>query len=246
MIVSGPEDLEGLRRIGAIVAEVRDAMLREVKPGVSTLALDEFGIELLRDRNAYSAPRLAYNFPGYTCISVNDQLAHGIPSATKVLQEGDLVNIDVSAMLDGYWADTGASCAVGQVSPKLRKLLWTTQEVQREAMQLCRAGQPINVVGRHIEKRARKAGFRVVKDLSGHGVGRYIHEKPQIFNHYDPTLTTPLQEGLVITIEPFLTTGAEATIQDADGWTLRTPDGSLGAQFEHTFVVTRGAPIVLT
>ncbi|HEX5095529.1 MAG TPA: type I methionyl aminopeptidase, partial [Acidimicrobiia bacterium] len=195
---------------------------------------------------ARSAPRLAYDFPGNTCISVNDALAHGIPSAAVVLREGDLVNVDVSAELDGFWADTGASAAVGEVSARHRTLLDVTRVARDEAIATVRAGARVGVVGRAVERRAKRHGFRVIRNIGGHGVGRYIHEEPHVANHFDPSARTVLHEGLVLAIEPFLTTGATQVIEDADGWTLRTPDGSRGAQFEHTVVVTRGAPIILT
>jgi methionyl aminopeptidase len=246
MSIEGPDDLEGLRRIGAIVARARDAVLQEVRAGVTTAELDEVGRDVLLAHGARSAPQLAYNFPGYTCISVNDALAHGIPSRRQVLREGDLVNVDVSAELDGYWADTGASAPVGTVAPRLRQLLWTTREAQAEAMQQARAGQPLNRIGSVIERRAKKHGFRVVRTLGGHGVGRHIHEPPHVSNVYEAKDKTLLWEGLVLTIEPFLTTRATDVIESDDGWTLRTPDGSVGAQFEHTFVVTKDRPIVLT
>ena len=246
MSIEGPEDLEGLRRAGRAVAEARDAMLAEVQPGVSTAELDEVGRAVLDRHGARSAPQLAYDFPGCTCISVNSALAHGIPSRTTVLREGDLVNIDVSAELDGYWADTGASAPVGAVAPRLRNLLWATRIAQREGMQAARAGARLHAIGAAVERRARRHGFRVVDNLGGHGVGRNIHEQPHVPNVFDRRNTLRLWEGLVLTIEPFLTTRAREVIEDDDGWTLRTPDGSVGAQFEHTFVVTRGEPIVLT
>jgi methionyl aminopeptidase len=246
MSIEGPDDLEMLRKIGAIVARARDAMLEEVRAGVTTAELDEVGRDVLVASGARSAPQLAYNFPGWTCISVNDELAHGIPSKTKVLREGDLVNVDVSAELDGYWADTGASAPVGTVAPKLRQLLWTTREAQAEAMLAARAGAPLNQIGAVIERRAKRHGFRVVRTLGGHGVGRHIHEPPHVSNVFEKRDKTVLWEGLVLTIEPFLTTKATHVIEDDDGWTLRTPDGSVGAQFEHTFVVTKDRPIVLT
>ena len=246
MSLEGPDDLAGLRRVGAAVAEARDAMAREARPGVTTAALDEVGRDVLRKHGARSAPRLAYGFPGYTCISVNDALAHGVPSPRHKLRDGDLVNVDVSAELDGYWADTGASVPVGTVTPLLQALLAATRRAQREGMAEARAGQPLHAVGRAVERRAKKAGFRVVRDLAGHGVGRFIHEEPQVSNTFDPRDLTVLSEGLVLAIEPFLTTGATRIVQDDDGWTLRTPDGSIGAQFEHTIVVTEGDPIVIT
>jgi methionyl aminopeptidase len=246
MSIEGPDDLEGLRRAGRAVAEARDAMLAEVRVGISTAELDEVGRGVLAAHGARSAPQLAYDFPGCTCISVNTALAHGVPSATEVLREGDLVNVDVSAELDGYWADTGASTAVGQVAPRLKNLLWATRIAQREGMQAARAGAPLHAIGAAVERRARKHGFRVIQNLGGHGVGRHIHEEPHVPNVFDRRNTLRLWEGLVLTIEPFFSTRARTVVEDDDGWTLRTPDGSVGAQFEHTFVVTKGEPIVLT
>ena len=245
MSIDGQHDVVGLQRAGAAVAEARDTMAAHVAPGISTLELDAIGRDVLRRHGARSAPQLAYDFPGTTCISVNDELAHGIPSR-RVLREGDLVNIDVSAELDGYWADSGASYAVGEVTPRLRNLLHTTRAALADAMREVRAGVPIRNIGRAVEKRAKRAGFRVVRDLCGHGVGRNIHEPPNVPNTFERGNRDLLHEGLVITIEPFLTTGATSIYEDDDGWTLRTPDRSIGAQFEHTMIVTSGAPIVVT
>ena len=245
MSIDGQNDVEGLKRAGAAVAEARDAMAAHVAAGVRTRELDAIGREVLRRHGARSAPQLAYDFPGTTCISVNDELAHGIPS-DRVLRDGDLVNIDVSAELDGYWADSGASFAVGEVKPRLRSLLFTTKAALSDAMREARAGAPIRNIGRAVERRAKRAGFRVVRDLCGHGVGRHIHEPPNVPNTFDRLNGSVLHEGLVITIEPFLTTGATSIYEDDDGWTLRTPDGSVGAQFEHTLIITQGEPIVVT
>lgn len=245
MSIDGQDDVEGLRRAGAAVAEARDAMAAEVAPGISTRELDAIGREVLRQHGARSAPQLAYDFPGTTCISVNDELAHGIPGE-RVLRAGDLVNIDVSAELDGYWADSGASFAVGEVKPRLSALLTATRAALSDAMREVRAGAPIRQIGRAVERRAKRAGFRVVRDLCGHGVGRHIHEPPNVPNTFEARNHEVLHEGLVITIEPFLTTGATRIVEADDGWTLRTPDGSIGAQFEHTMIVTRGEPIVVT
>jgi methionyl aminopeptidase len=246
MTIKEAGELEALRRIGAVVAEARDTMGRAVAPGISTLELDAIGRQVLERHGARSAPQLAYDFPAATCISVNDELAHGIPSAKKILREGDLVNIDVSAELDGLWADTGASFAVGRVSARDQKLLWTSKQALHDAMGLARAGNALRDIGRAVERRAKKAGLQVVRNLCGHGVGRFIHEPPSVPNTAAECDRTRLWEGLVITIEPFVTTGARSYEEDDDGWTLRTPDGSRGAQFEHTMVITKGAPIVLT
>lgn len=246
MSIDDPKDIDGLKRVGAAVAAARDAMSASVAPGVTTADLDAIGREVLKSHGARSAPQLAYNFPGTTCISVNDEIAHGIPSAARKLREGDLVNIDVSAELDGYWADSGASFPVGAVTPRASALLSATKQALSDAMVEARAGNPLRNIGRAVERRAKKAGFRVVRNLCGHGVGRHIHEKPSVPNTFDPRERAVLWEGLVITIEPFLTMSANMVVEDDDGWTLRTPDGSLGAQFEHTLVITKNHPIVIT
>lgn len=246
MSIEGQHDLDGLRRAGAAVAEARDAMGAALAAGMSTAELDAVGAEILRKHGARPAPKLAYGFPGTACISVNDAIAHGIPSPNCVLQEGDLVNIDVSAELDGYWADTGASFAVGKPLEQAGRLLAATRLALQEAMQVARAGTPLRNIGKTVENRAKKTGFRVIRNLCGHGVGRYIHEEPSVSNTFEPRNRQLLSEGLVITIEPFFTISATETVEDPDGWTLRTADGSLGAQFEHTLVITRGRPIVIT
>ena len=246
MSINDEQDVEGLKRVGSVVAAARDAMGAHVAPGVTTAELDAIGKEILERHGARSAPQLAYGFPGTTCISVNDELAHGIPSPERALREGDLVNIDVSAELDGYWADTGASFPVGKVSAQSSALLQATRRALEDAMAEARAGEPMRNIGRAVERRAKQCGFRVVRNLSGHGVGRFIHEDPQVLNTFQPRDRTVLSEGLVITIEPFLTTGATMAVEAPDGWTLRSRDGSRGAQFEHTLIIRRGHPIVVT
>jgi methionyl aminopeptidase len=246
MTITSQADIDGLLRVGAAVAEARDMMGQHAAPGVSTGELDEIGRVILAKHGARSAPQLAYGFPGVTCISVNDALAHGIPSHECVLADGDLVNIDVSAELDGYWADTGASFAVGTVSARAGALLRATQEALEDALSVARAHKPLRDIARAVERRARRGGFAVVRELCGHGVGRHIHEPPNVPNVLSREGDRLLWEGLVMTIEPFLTTKARSVEEDDDGWTLRTPDGSRGAQFEHTLIVTRGAPLVVT
>lgn len=246
MTVEDDDDLAGLARVARVVADARDEMLAAARPDVTTGELDAIGRDVLRRSGARSAPRLAYGFPGWTCISINDEAAHGVPSLTRHLREGDLVNIDVSAELDGFWADTGASAAVGEVSPEHRLLVQATRAAQRDAMSAARAGRPLRHIGRAVERRARRHGFGVVADLCGHGVGRHIHEEPSVPGVEVRRDRTVLWEGLVIAIEPFLSTGATSIVEADDGWTLRTTDGSRTAQFEHTVVITHGEPIVLT
>ena len=245
MTIDNDEDLDGLSRAGRVVAEARDAMLAAVSPGVTTGELDAIGREVFRRHGARSAPKITYNFPATTCISVNDEAAHGIPSKRRTLRQGDLVNIDVSAELDGYWSDTGMSTSVGAATPLARRLLSATRLAQRDAMIAARAGNRLRDVGRAVQGRARRHGFCVIRNLYGHGIGRALHEEPSVPST-DDRQPLRLWEGLVLAVEPFLSVSAHYVVDDADGWTLRTDDGSLVAQFEHTMVVTNGEPVVLT
>lgn len=246
MSIESEQDLEGLKRSGRVVALTVLEMARHLKPGITTKELDDIGAAFLKKHGARSAPIMAYNFPGWTCISVNDEAAHGIPG-DRVIQAGDLVNIDVSAELDGYVTDTGSTFAVPPVSPGKQKLMTCTKQALQNALSVARAGQSINAIGGAVEAQAKKCGFKVIRNLTGHGVGRHIHEEPRnVLNYYDNRDRRKLKEGMVLTIEPFLSTGAEAVITMRDGWTLKTPDGSLLAQYEHTIVITKGKPIIIT
>jgi len=245
MTIEHESDLEGLRRAGALVASILASMREAALPGTRSRELDAFGAGLMRQAGARSAPQLTYGFPGATCISINRVLAHGIPDGT-VLRAGDLVNIDVSAELDGYFADTGASFVVGQASPAQQRLLDATREARDAAIAQLRAGGRINSIGRTIEAVAARRGLRVVRNLGSHGTGRALHEVPgHIPGHYVAGDARGLHEGMVITVEPFLATHCNRADEAGDGWSLTCRRG-YGAQFEHTVVVTRGAPIVLT
>jgi methionyl aminopeptidase len=246
MVVTGDEEFEGLRRVGRVCALALREMAASLRPGMTTGELDRIGERVLRAHGARSAPILAYKFPGWTCISVNDEAAHGIPGP-RVIQPGDLVNIDVSAELDGYWADMGASFVVPPADPKRVRLVEAARRAQQAAAAVVRAGRPMNLVGKAVEAEAKRAGFKVIRDLGSHGVGRHIHEEPHFIPaFFDPKEQRRFAEGTVLTIEPFLTTRAMHTKTAADGWTIRTIDGSISAQFEHTYVVTKGAPIPIT
>lgn len=246
MIVQNEKDLAALQRIGEICGQTLQHMLRHVEPGITTKELDRIGAAFLQQQGAASAPIAAYNYPGWTCISVNEVVAHGVPSK-RVIKAGDVVNIDVSAVLEGYWADTGATMLVPPAKPKLKKLTQVTKEALYAGISAARPGKPVSDIGRAIERVARKNRLQVIPQLSGHGVGRSIHEAPDVPNFYAPkSRKILLQEGLVITIEPFLNLGRGIIVQEADGWTLRTPDHSYSAQYEHTVVITDGEPLLVT
>lgn len=246
MTIDSPEDIARLKRIGHVVALALKAMQEAVRPGITTQELDDIGLAILNEHGARSAPRLAYNFPGATCISINNEAAHGIPGSRQV-QPGDLVNLDVSAELDGYFGDAAVTVPVPPVEARNHNLVLTAQRALQQAITAAQAGQPMNGIGKVIESEARKNGFATIRDLGGHGVGRGIHEDPHnVANYYNPLDRRILKEGTVLTIEPFITTGANHVFTDSDGWTLKTTDGSLSAQFEHTLVITRGKPVITT
>jgi methionyl aminopeptidase len=221
-------------------------MMEQVQAGITTRELDEIGRAFLEAEGARSAPQAAYNFPGATCISVSPVIAHGIPGE-HILHEGELIHIDVSAELEGYYADTGGSLVVSRRDRHFDKLFDATKSTLHKALRAAKAGNPLNGIGRTIQTEARKRGFNVIYDLTSHGIGRNLHENPkEILNFYDPQDRRVLHEGLVLAIEPFLTTGIGRVVEESDGWSLRTVDRAIAAQFEHTIVVTQNEPIILT
>lgn len=213
---------------------------------MTTAELDLIGAEILESFGASSAPKITYNFPGSTCISVNEEVAHGIPGP-RVINAGDLINIDVSAELNGYYGDAGVSFQLPPYNDDILRLCRSTEETMMSVINHLRAGMKVNEIGRMMELEARKRGYRVVRNLCSHGIGKSLHEKPfEILPFYNPRVTTVLKEGQVITVEPFLSTGADYVEQQSDGWTLSVVDNGRVAQFEHTIIVTKGEPIILT
>jgi len=246
MTIEDEDDLKHLRAIGRIVYETMILMSKQIEVGMTTRELDQIGQQNLEKYDARSAPKVTYDFPGYTCISINEEAAHGIPGDRRV-EASDVVNIDVSAELNGYFGDTGGTFLVPPVDPKMEYLCQSTRKALRQAMKAAKAGARINQIGRAIEKTARQTGFVILKDLGSHGIGRSLHDEPQFIpNFYDKSDQRILKEGQVITIEPFLSTGSEQTETADDGWTLTTGPGNFSAQYEYTMVITRGKPIVLT
>jgi len=246
MTADSQKDIQSLKAIGHICAETLRRMMSATRAGMTTRELDEIGRALLEAEGARSAPQVTYNFPGATCISVSPVIAHGIPG-DHVLREGELIHIDVSAELDGYYADTGASMVVSKRDRKLERLLDATQAALKKALGAAKAGSPLSGIGRTVQNEARRRGFNVIHELTGHGIGRSLHENPrEILNFHNPNDRRSLNEGLVLAIEPFLTTGIGRVVEERDGWALRTMDRSIAAQFEHTIVVTKNEPIILT
>ena len=246
MTADSQKDIEYLKAIGRICAETLRKMMNATRAGMTTRELDEIGRAFLEAEGARSAPQVTYNYPAATCISVSPVIAHGIPDE-HVLREGELIHIDVSAELDGYYADTGASLVVSKRDRSVEKLLDATKMALTKALRAAKAGNPLNGIGRTVEAEARKRGYNVIYDLTGHGIGRRLHESPkEILNFHNPGDHRVLHDGLVLAVEPFLTTGVGRTVQERDGWSIRTMDRAIAAQFEHTIVVTKNEPIILT
>ena len=246
MQISSEKDLRGMKRIGEICGLTLKLMLDSVEAGMSTRDLDDIGRDFMIKAGAVSAPIKAYSFPGYTCISLNDEAAHGVPRKDRFIQAGDLLNVDVSAVLEDYWGDTGATIIVPPTEPALEKLCAATRRALNLSIAMARPGQRANVIGRSVEKFARKQGYRTLRELGGHGVGRHIHEKPSIPNYYNKRNKDVLEEGMVVTLEPFLSTGRGRIQTEDDGWTLRTVDGGVCAQYEHTVIINGDDPILVT
>lgn len=245
MIAKTEEDFNGLKEIGKIIASIRDELVQRSIPGITTKELDDIAGERLKEAGAVSAPKGEYDFPGYTCISINEEVAHGIPG-DRIIQEGDLVNIDVSASKNGYFADTGVSFVVGEGNEVLTKLCDVAKLAFEAGLKKAKPGSKKSKLGKAVFETAKQHGFTVIENLTGHGVGRKIHEAPaHICNYYDPWDNDILKEGMVIAFEPFISTLEEEVFQKNDGWTYAT-EKSYVAQLEHTIILTKDGPIIVT
>ena len=245
MTVSSKSDLAGLERVGSLVALALREMERETRPGLSTAQLDAIGAAFLRKHGARSAPQLSYGFPGFTCISVNEQIVHGVPGP-RVLAPGDVVKIDVTAELDGFVADAAITVTLPPVTAEARRLRKCAQRAFTRAMTVARAGTAIREIERVVEEEVTRHDFAVVREMCGHGVGRSIHESPSVPNYYSMMTRGTLANGMVLAVEPIICARAAHVVEEADGWTLRTHNGSLAAHYEHTVVIGDGEPHVIT
>ncbi len=245
MSINGPEELAGMKAAGAVVCMMLEAMKSEVRSGITTAELDEVGAGVMRQHGARSAPALVYGFPGVNCISVNDEAVHGIPGK-RALQQGDLVKLDVTVEKDGFMADAAVTVPVGEVTEERQRLVECAERAFTKAMLVARAGFRVSEIGRVVEREVRRSGFSVIRDLGGHGIGRTIHEEPRVPNYADPEANQVLTEGLVITVEPIIAAGSGRSFVANDKWTIVTADHRPSAHYEHTLVITKGAPMLLT
>ena len=245
MSIESAVDWKGMREVGRITRLTLDALEKHVRAGVTTAQLDDVAAAVFEEHGARSAPALVYGFPGTVLISINDEIVHGVPGPRR-LERGDLVKLDVTVEKNGYVADAARSVVVASGTETANRLAACAASALEAALEVARAGVRVNEIGRAVNREVRRHGFSVVRGLTGHGVGRTIHEPPAVPNYYDPWQTDVLTEGLVLTIEPMVSAGSSQAIQDDNGWTIRTQDGSLAAHHEHTLVITRQEPIILT
>ncbi|MCE7039571.1 type I methionyl aminopeptidase [Dyadobacter sp. CY312] len=246
MSISKESDLLGMQNASEAVAYTLKKMTQYAQPGMTTKELDEFGAKILKEFGAKSAPHSTYGFPGWTCISVNNEFCHGIPSRRK-LKEGDLINIDVSAELNGFWADNGGSFVLGQDINQHQKLVDASKEILVKTISNIKGGVKIADIGHLMETEAKKRGFKVIRNLAGHGIGRGLHEQPdELLNYKNKHDIRRFKKNSVVAIETFTSTTSSYADQLSDGWTMVGNKGGFMAQHEHTIVVTDNAPIILT
>jgi methionyl aminopeptidase len=243
--IAGQRDLDGLKHVGRLVADSLALLERSVAAGITTGELDAIAARFFTERGARSGPQRDYDFPGFICISVNDEIVHGIPGARRV-RAGDLVKLDVTAECDGYNADAAISVPVPPVNPTAARLIECARRAFDAAMLAARAGLPIVGVGRAVQGVTEAYGFQVVRELTGHGVGRRVHEPPEIPNYDEPRARGRFQDGPVVAVEPILAAGPGRALESDDRWTIVQEHGFLAAHYEHTLVVRDGPPLILT
>jgi len=247
MSINNESELRGMQEASKAVAYTLKAMVEFAKPGISTKELDDFGGKILADFGAKSAPYLTYGFPGWTCISVDNEFCHGIPSEKRILKEGDLINIDVSAELNGFWADNGSSFVIGKDCHQHQKLVDASKEILKKAINQIKGGVKISDIGHLMESEAKKRGYKVIKNLGGHGIGRSLHEQPdELLNYRNRFDQRRFKKNSVVAIETFISTSSSIADTTKDGWTMIGNKGGFMAQHEHTIIVTDGKPIILT
>ncbi len=247
MSITKESELKGMMKVSEVVGTTLRLMREYAQVGMSTKELDDFGGEILKKYGAKSAPNSTYGFPGYTCISVNEEAAHGIPSKNKILKEGDLINIDVSAELDGFWSDNGGSFVLGEDIHNHQPLVDASKNILQKAIKCIKGGVKIADIGHVIELEAKKEGFKVIKNLAGHGVGRSLHEEPEnILNYRVRTNKERFRKNTTVAIETFISTKSTIAVELNDGWTLVGNKGGFVTQHEQTILITDSEPVILT
>jgi methionyl aminopeptidase len=245
MTIQSKSDLAGMRAVGRLVALALREMRAAARPGMTTAQLDDVGAKFLRRHGARSAPQLTYDFPGFNCISVNDEVVHGVPGP-RVLCPGDVLKIDVTAELDGFIADSAITVVLAPTTTAAQQLVECAEAAFRRAISVAAPHVRVAELGRAVEAEVEQWGNAVIHDMCGHGVGRALHESPSVPNFFSPFTPGILADGLVIALEPIICESQTAVYEDDDGWTIRTMNGCLAAHYEHTIVIRDGVPEILT
>lgn len=243
--IKQPKELNAMRRAGHVVSVLHQRVAPMIQPGITTMDIDQLAKEVLIEFGAGSAFLGHQGFPGRVCVSVNEEIVHGIPSR-RVLEEGDIISVDFGAIIEGYYGDSAWTYPVGTISDEAARLLQVTEEALALGLEQATAGNRLGAIGHAIEQHVRAGKYGLIQEYGGHGIGRSMWEEPHIPNHGSPKQGPQLRAGMVLAIEPMVTTGRDQTKTLADGWTVITADKSLAAHFEHTVVITNGAPEILT
>lgn len=248
IIIKTPDEIEKMRRAGKLAGQLLNYIEPFAKQGVSTLYLNDLCEEFTQKHGAVSAPLNYHGFPKSICTSINNVVCHGIPSEKDILKDGDIVNIDVTVILDGYHGDSSRTIMIGNVDDKIKNLVNRTEKAMYRGISAARAGKYLYEVGKTIEKYINKFGYSIVKTYGGHGIGKNFHEDPHVLHHYSRDNKIRLKEGMIFTVEPMINLGTSDAVETStdDGWTVTTADGSVSAQFEHTILVTSGEAEILT
>jgi methionyl aminopeptidase len=247
IVCKSAAEIEKMRRSGHLVREILDALRAAVKPGVSTMDLERIAAKMIQDAGAKPAFKGYYDYPCVLCTSINQEIVHGIPSEKRKLAVGDIVSIDCGVILDGYYGDAAITVAVGtEIAPDLRKLLEVTEASLYRGIEQARVGNNVGDVGAAVQEYVEAAGFSVVREFVGHGIGTRLHEEPQVPNFGSKGQGARLREGMVLAIEPMVNTGGPGTRVLEDKWTAVTADGGYSAHFEHCVAVTKDGPVILT
>jgi methionyl aminopeptidase len=247
IVCKSPAEIEKMRRSGHVVREVLDHIRQLVAPGVTTMDLERAAEDKMRDLGVKPAFKGYYDYPCVLCTSINEEIVHGIPSDKRVLQAGDIVSVDCGVVLDGYYGDAAITVPVGEeITPELEKLLKVTEESLYRGIEKVRIGNSVGDVGAAVQQYVEAAGFSVVREFVGHGIGTRLHEEPQVPNFGTPGHGAKLREGMVLAIEPMVNSGKPEARVLGDKWTAVTADGSYSAHFEHCVAVTKDGPVILT